>query len=98
MADQEQLTPRRGSAFCCNGRLWTRRTSAQVRDLDASIGRREWTGMDVQWTPVRNRISGNGRTRWTAMDAEHGRAPLSKGRPSVLTQAASFDNDPQPKS
>src|SRR5689334_9048109 len=91
MASQEHLKTKAGQRICCNGRLWTRRASSQVRGLDASTGRREWTGMDVPWTRLRNRMSGNGRGQWTAMDAEHGRAPLSKGRPSVPRRAARFD-------
>lgn len=79
MASQEQLNTKRDRTFVAMGRLWTCRASSQVRILDASTGRREWTGMDVPWTQLRNRMSGNGRAQWTAMDAEHGRAPLSKG-------------------
>jgi hypothetical protein len=95
MAAQEQLKTKAGQSICCNGRLSHRRASSQVRVLDASIGRQEWTGMDVQWTQVRNRMSGNGRRRWTAMDAGHGRAPLSKGRPSVPRREEIFDYDAQ---
>lgn len=95
MATQELLKTKAGQSICCNGRRRARRESSQVRVLDASIGRREWTGMDGRWTPRRNRRSGNGRGRWTAMDAGHGRAPLSKGRPSVPRRAAGFDHGGQ---
>lgn len=86
MAPEGQLKTMSRRSFLStdvNGRGRVCHEKCQVGGLDASIGRREWTAMDVQWTHVRSCGSGNGRGLWTAMDGRHGRAPLSKGRPSV---------------
>lgn len=94
MADQEQLKPRRDTAFVCgpamdarDARAHRRRSQAWTRPMDASNGR-AWTSSGRRHEIACQAMdAGSGRSWTVGMDAPHS----LKGRPSVPRQAASFD-------